>query len=314
MVARAGKQIEHVQKVPWLWCEADTVPMRAGWLDEIEAEYAKAVEAGKVFLGDLQRPLPGHPQFAPHSSGLCVYPAALTQHAGEAYQAGNVPFDSVAGPSVVPKMMQSELLYHVWKAAAFDSWADVERRIFAVRPKCAIFHSDKSGSLIGLLRERKNQAGSTPANAEESIVNPHGSADRGFESSISSNLPVLDDADAPMMIVSDDRAVEIPSGANVSLGHVGEGAATLKLLLNQSLKFYEFPHVKDITIEPWMGQTPWASKDDSITEIRALTERLKQFSISGPTVRLVRAALHDAGVIVLNYRYRKRRGWKRKGK
>lgn len=400
MFARAGKQIEHVQKVPWLWCEVDSVPMRTGWLDEIEAEYAKALQAGKVFLGDLQRPLPGKPHFVPHSSGLCVYPSALTQYAGEAYMAGNVPFDTVAGPSVVPKMMQSELLYHVWKAPPFESWADVERRIFAVRPKCAVFHSDKSGSLLGLLRERKNFSGSAESRRTETDATGSSSRDATMESGSSAppaenpsheptllfkhiapslmdssesviaaenNLPVpvLADRDAGCKSRRADQrrdagrvARESTSGENrgpeidsrggqfisepdsaaepVPLGGTGahgiectclkpdfpcpfhfrdyEGAVFLPPEIKchaRPLKLSE-SNAKTIILETWMGQTPWASKADSIAEIRQLAARLMQFSDSSPHVRLVRAELHDAGVIRLDYRYRKRRGWKRK--
>lgn len=63
------------------------------------------------------------------------------------------------------------------------------------------------------------------------------------------------------------------------------------------------------------GQTPWESKEQSLSEIRTLAERLKNFCDLPSHVCAVRLELHNAGVIVLPYRFKRRKGkWKRKAK
>lgn len=154
MFSKAAKYIEYGPKQPWLWLEPDAIPLRASVFHEIEAEYQRALEAGKFFLGDfVHLPEPG---FKDHCSGVAVYPPQMTHHAGDAVMSLEIAWDVTASRQIVPKMFQSELILHRWKHPPFKSWEEVEQRIFAVRPKCALFHADKSGSIFPLLRERKN--------------------------------------------------------------------------------------------------------------------------------------------------------------
>lgn len=60
--------------------------------------------------------------------------------------------------------------------------------------------------------------------------------------------------------------------------------------------------------------TPWESPLESITEVRSLPSRLQKFCTGGAHTRKVREELHEAGIIQLPYRFKKRRGWKQKRK
>lgn len=314
---RIGKHIQHsLGAQAFLYLEPDCVITRTSAFDEVWAEYQKALLLGRRFLGQLIDQRKQGVDSPPHMSGVAVYAADLVQHAGIIYQADNVPFDIAAGPTIVPQMMQSELILHNWKSPPFESWADVERRIFAVRPKCAVFHSDKSGSLLGLLRERRtsNTFGAVVRRLTE------------IEKPLLSNVDELVEAakeivqeqgwrgglpaenNLPVPVLSDDQARDMRAErAQIGTSRGGQfipepdSAAELPTDCNYQVH---------CTIEN--VREPWASKADSIAEIRQLATRLMQFSDSSPHVRLVRAELHDAGVIRLDYRYRKRRGWKRK--
>lgn len=139
----AGKYIEYKAKQPWLWLEPDAIPLRKEWIDLIEQEY---LASGKPFMG-ARVEVPNVPV---HMSGVGVYPARLSHHAGLAYQTVETAWDVTAAQQIVPQAHFTNLIQHQWKAPSFESWADVEKRI---RPEAVIFHANKDGSLIQLLRE-----------------------------------------------------------------------------------------------------------------------------------------------------------------
>jgi hypothetical protein len=146
-----AKHIEYGSKEPWLWCEVDCVPLKKEWLDRIEAEYKEALARNKVFLGDFVHI--NEPGFLDHCSGVAVYPGLMSNHAGEALLAHELAWDVASASQILPQMHKSKLILHRWKYPAFQSWEQVKQRIFAVKPDCVLFHSDKRGSLIPLLRQ-----------------------------------------------------------------------------------------------------------------------------------------------------------------
>lgn len=148
-----AKHIEYGTKEPWLWCEADAIPLSKDWLDKIEAEYQQALRHGKVFLGDFVHI--DEPGFLDHCSGVAVYPGIMSDYAGEALLAHEVAWDITGSAQILPRMHKSKLILHRWKYPAFESWEQVEKRIFQVKPDCVLFHSDKNMSLIPLLREKR---------------------------------------------------------------------------------------------------------------------------------------------------------------
>jgi hypothetical protein len=65
---------------------------------------------------------------------------------------------------------------------------------------------------------------------------------------------------------------------------------------------------------PDFGPTPWQSKEQSIAEIKSLSERLKKFCGMAAHTRIVRHELHKLGVIDLPYRFKRRKSKWRKRK
>ncbi len=66
------------------------------------------------------------------------------------------------------------------------------------------------------------------------------------------------------------------------------------------------------TSEPESAATPWTSPLASITEIRRLASELQKFCTGGARTQKVREELHHLGIIELKYRYKRRKGWKKK--
>lgn len=156
----AAIHIASNQKQPWLMLEPDAVPLLRGFRDAIWAEYQEALKARKYFLGDLVT------VNAPHCSGVAVYPHEVYERYGNALLANEEAWDMVAASQILPQMMTSQLIRHVWNAPAFANWEDVQARIFAVKPKAVLFHADKAGSLYPLLRARLSGAGKQPVTPE----------------------------------------------------------------------------------------------------------------------------------------------------
>lgn len=283
----AGKQIEYGQKRPWLWCEPDSVPMRDGWLDEIEAEY---LACGKPFLGDfIVPPKNSDPKYIPHISGMSVYPPNLMQLAGEIYHAyDNIPFDIIAGPQILAQAKQSELLFHVWQGpsqpglAPFTSWSDVEQKILARRPKCALFHSDKTGTLLQLLRERRKEG-------DEKCAAPVTTCSEEV-------LPPSPSALSTQAASSAEPTSQPESSAESLRG--GEYVYKSAKEIYDTLAYQKFAQTL---------QTPWAIKEWSVSEIQLIAARLRQFQTNVAYVRFVRSLLAEAGVIVLPKKKKRRK-------
>jgi hypothetical protein len=149
MFEQAARYIEAGSKDHWLWLEPDSVPMKTGWLDDIEKAWRAC---GKPFIGDRVE-VDGVPV---HMSGVAGYPGAMSWHAGTALTAKDIAWDVQAAPQIVPKMHHTKLIEHSWEAPGkrrtFESIEQVRREI---APETVLFHSSKDGSLIDRLREQK---------------------------------------------------------------------------------------------------------------------------------------------------------------
>ena len=146
MFAQAARHIERMpDKGPWLWLEADAIPLKQGWLDRIEAEYIKA---GKPFMGDLvdvnEVPI--------HMSGVGIYPPNVGELAKYAIMAHEIAWDVQAADDIVPRMHDTKLIEHAWRHPTFPDWDSVVREVDLAN--AVLFHSSKDGSLIERLRER----------------------------------------------------------------------------------------------------------------------------------------------------------------
>lgn len=140
----------------WLWLEPDCVPMRAGWAAELEDEYKRwrtchymgaRVEVQNVPL---------------HMSGVAIYPAIFPGDGAQAKLATDTAWDVFAADFIVPQAHFTDKIVHAWDSATAKN---TERRQFnnigelnnlrGQHPQMVLFHADKSGSAIELLREER---------------------------------------------------------------------------------------------------------------------------------------------------------------
>lgn len=126
---------------PYLWSEADAIPLSAEWLNQIQTEF---FACGKPFMGDRVI----YPNVPEHMSGVGVY-KQIDLHAPNYVLSQSVAWDVTAASQIVPKAHWTRLIQHEWKPATFAAQEDVKR----IRPGAVIYHQCKDGSLIDRLRE-----------------------------------------------------------------------------------------------------------------------------------------------------------------
>lgn len=136
-----------------LWLEADTVPMRPGWAQEIEAEYA---DCGKPFLGYLEAE-----KTMPHMAGVAVYPPdwrtrspllAGVLAAPDTKQWGHgkgQAFDIYAASEIVPQMARAKTIQQIWRPQPFNAMPT------SILPTTALFHQCKDASLINVIAKTR---------------------------------------------------------------------------------------------------------------------------------------------------------------
>jgi FkbM family methyltransferase len=129
----------------FFWMEPDAIPLQKGWLDTLEAEFKRA---GKPFMGDRVEveniPL--------HMSGVGFYPNPLHAYAGEAYRAHETAWDMAGREQIVPRAHFTKLIEHAWRHPPYSDPHELETQI---RKEAVLFHASKDGSLIDLLRKKK---------------------------------------------------------------------------------------------------------------------------------------------------------------
>src|SRR6266496_2289967 len=153
---------------PWLFLEADAIPIRKGWLKAIADAYA---QCGKVFLGHRVHGMG-------HLNGTCVYPPVVSFYSKAAFHTEETAWDVVLGKDIQAEMAHSDLFQHFWtvgpdgkswngngRLVTFKSTHDVVR---LVNLDAALFHRCKDGTLITQLREhyRHPEIAMVPAHVE----------------------------------------------------------------------------------------------------------------------------------------------------
>jgi len=148
---------QHVQAAlhrPWLWFEADCVPLKPSWLSTLALEYANC---GQPVMG------PVIPERG-HMNGTAIYPADFANLSPRAMSAVEVAWDTSMTADLVGKVHDCSRSFchrwgifngalHPWEGPAphFASLLAVDQWI----PHDAVlFHRCKDGSLIDQLRAR----------------------------------------------------------------------------------------------------------------------------------------------------------------
>lgn len=129
---------------PMLWVEADCVPMRAGWVQEIEAEYSGC---GKPFMGDHVMKTQ-----IPHMTGVAVYGPEWRKLAPALATSIEDPkwgWDSQAAHQTFPQSHRSKTIQQIWRPRPFlpTTWGSV------IPPQTALFHQCKDGTLLDCLAQ-----------------------------------------------------------------------------------------------------------------------------------------------------------------
>lgn len=159
---KLAKHIEYAIKTKyWLFLEPDCAPISRDWLDVLEAEFKRGQ---KPFMGARVTGAGDSPE---HMSGIGFYPGRLTSYAGKATIAMEIPWDLEAADQIRPKAHFTNLIAHNWRPPTFSSLEEMRAEI---PPSAVLYHKDKTGNLIGLLRQLQNLP--VPALAEERELCP----------------------------------------------------------------------------------------------------------------------------------------------
>jgi hypothetical protein len=149
---------QHIQAElhrPWLWFEADCVPVKPNWLPSLWLEYQNC---GQPVMG------PVIPE-AGHMNGTAIYPANFANLSPRAMCASDVSWDTSMTPDLVGRTHDcSRIFCHRWgmvngtlhpsqgPPAHFSTPGSVD---LWIPPDAVLFHRCKDGSLIDQLRAKK---------------------------------------------------------------------------------------------------------------------------------------------------------------
>jgi hypothetical protein len=170
--AVAARAMMEFSKEPWLWMEADCVPTRPEWLDEIETEHQYC---GQPILGVLENTYgPEGEVVWKHPNGVAVYPhdwwkicpiLATMESATDSYRlSGNLPpaFDCYQAPYSTPRCSESRTIKNLWKSFGFTEENGRVKCKFQqeygassdVDMSAALIHGCKDFSLIDIVQSR----------------------------------------------------------------------------------------------------------------------------------------------------------------
>lgn len=135
-------------KEDFFWCESDCIPVKKGWLDQIQKEY-KAI--GKPFMGYF------HSKPWMHLTGCAVYPWNIVDYNSQILMANETPWDCVNPMPTLRLAHNTKLIQHVWsyKGDKLDSPAPTfqdRASLGQINDDAVVFHRNKDGTLIDRLR------------------------------------------------------------------------------------------------------------------------------------------------------------------
>lgn len=160
-------------KEEWLWFEADCVPTRQSWLDDIAGEHRFC---GQPILGALATTFDGSGKVVgEHVTGVAVYPGNLLERCPplrsivtttEHYRkSGGLPpaFDVYLAPYTLPLCAKTQTIRHYWKAFDFAEALDGQIRCKFQQPHgasnvvdmdAALIHGCKDFTLLTITQKR----------------------------------------------------------------------------------------------------------------------------------------------------------------
>lgn len=143
----------------FLFLEPDAVPLKSGWLDTIASAYEIARHQ-TPFMGSLvYHQNPEWPN--PYLEGVAVYPFDAWRRM-EANFRTDLSWTRACAPAVVPLAVNSPLFQHLWGEVGnppiFAERNVPGTNVFClaqIKAEAALFHRQKDGSLIRLLRRQR---------------------------------------------------------------------------------------------------------------------------------------------------------------
>lgn len=145
-----------------LFCEPDTVALRASWFHELKQDYrSRTRRFVGLFVKSTQQAVEefGFPTY--HMTGNAIYPANALDLAPSIRTCLTAPrnlspwgdkgqsFDLFCAHEIMPEAEETPLIQQIWKS---DPWnADNLSRL---NPRAALFHQSKDASLLFCLAER----------------------------------------------------------------------------------------------------------------------------------------------------------------
>lgn len=143
---------------PFFWIESDSIPLKPNWLDQIEHAYH---ECGAPFMGPLvKHKTAGYP--SPYLEGISVYPADCWQRFEKVWDE-NQSWCLSCATAAVPHAVNTPLVHQLWGqqgiGVSFVKFRTADSQpqdwtLDMINPKAVVFHRNKDGSLIRLLREQ----------------------------------------------------------------------------------------------------------------------------------------------------------------
>lgn len=133
---------------PFLWFEADCVPIVPSWIDQIEAEYNSC---GQPFMG--ARVVADNVPL--HMSGNAVYPSDVLHRATYICKLNRIAWDVACAEDIIPQAHWTELIQHIWSQKRDFDFPDQKSVTDVLKPKTVLFHQCKNPSMIERLREMR---------------------------------------------------------------------------------------------------------------------------------------------------------------
>ena len=154
-------------KKPWFFMEADCLPLRAGWYEELCQEYENA---GKPYMGVVTPTmwvnLQTHERWmdGEHMVGCGIYPADFVTRETGFELVDRHAWDTEIGDKVVPFTHNTKLMAHRWQTVNYRKndegllimddvpKEDVDSRVKPIPPEAVTLHGVKDDSLYKLLK------------------------------------------------------------------------------------------------------------------------------------------------------------------
>lgn len=155
---------------PWYWFELDNTPLKSGWLDVLQTEYAMthSVYMGPKHVTHLlgtngKLVIQGY-----HMVGTGIYPANFVELSNLWRVEGGIAFDIWIQFEVVPHLHDSPLMQHNWKTRnyRYENGSVVSDNFemphddlctnTPIRAEAVVCHGCKDGSLARLLLDGLN--------------------------------------------------------------------------------------------------------------------------------------------------------------